>query len=129
VLGGTALLIGLVSVATQMLILRRLGGSAPKTDTPGAPAAMSPARSVILWTSVLFVIVLTIGTFAIGGAINGAIGLVEGGPVLGELSSLGLSAVGLGVATLGTIYLLYRLDLVNGSIRRHVKFLEAGWKD
>ena len=129
VLGGTALLIGLASVASQKLILRRLSGSVPEANSSGTPAPTSPTRSALLWTSGLFVIVLTVGTFAIGGAINGAIGLIEGEPLFVGLLSLGLSATGLAVAVLGTICLLYRLDLVNGSIKRHVRFLEAGWKN
>ena len=128
VLGGTALLVAAVSVATYRIVFRRLGRVAPPTNASADPAASRSIRSVSLRGAGLFVGLLTLGTFSIGGAIDGVVGLVETGATLVQILSIGISLVGLGVAVLGTIYLLYRLDLVSGSIRRHVRFLEAGWE-
>jgi cytochrome b6 len=123
VLGGTALLIALASVATQRL----LSWGLTKAGVPRSPAPSAAVRSAG-WLSLraagLFVVLLTIGTFAIGGMINGAVGLIGGGPMSGGLWSLGLSSVGLGLAVVGTMYLLYRLDLGSGSIKRRIRALE-----
>ena len=53
------------------------------------------------------------------------------------MATLGITAAGLislsgylaavGLVVLGTIYLLYRLDLANGSIKTKVSVLQVGW--
>ncbi len=55
------------------------------------------------------------------------------------MASLGITAAGLinlvaylaavGLVVLGTVYLIYRLDLANGSIKTRVAALQVGWKD
>ena len=75
-----------------------------------------------------FVALLTLGTFGIGGSINGAVQLISQGTSLSILSFLSLSLAELSVAIAGTVYLLYRLDLGTGSIKRRVKAFEVGWK-
>jgi hypothetical protein len=45
------------------------------------------------------------------------------------LDSLGASLALISVAVAGTAYLVYRLDLSTGSIKRRVRALEVGWKE
>ncbi len=132
-LGGTALLVALVSAGMYRVIFRGLpkgttqaGGT---TTTPtGAPYATRAFNSAALWTASSFVVLLTLGTFGIGGALSSSVQLIVQGASFSILSSLAVSLAELSIAVAGTVYLLYRLDLGTGSIRRRVKAFEVGWK-
>ncbi len=125
VLGGTALLIAVASAVMYRVLFRGLSKGAPP-----APSLTSPSlRSAMLWTSASFVFLLGLGALAIGSCFDSVAGLVSGGVTSGGLESLALSLFGLSIAVVGTIYLLYRLDLGGGSIKRRVKALEVGWKN
>jgi hypothetical protein len=97
-------------------------------SSPGAPYATRSFNAASLWTATSFVALLTLGTFGIGGSISSAVQLISQGTRLSTLWSLSLSFAELSVAVVGTVYLLYRLDLGTGSIRRRVKAFEVGWK-
>lgn len=82
-----------------------------------------------MWTAGSFVALLALGTVSMSGAVNDVVALAAGGSSSSLLAGLALSLGGLCVALAGTVYLLYRLDLYGGAIRRRVKALELGWKE
>ena len=132
-LGGAALAVALVSTAAYKVVFRGLTTRGTPT-VGGEHAAASASRATrtlnraMLWTSSSFVFILALGAFGIGGSISAAVQLVLQGANFSTLSSLGLGLSELSLSVLSTIYLLYRLDLGTGSIKRRVRFLEIGWK-
>jgi cytochrome b6 len=130
VLGGTALLVALVSLATYRIIFRNLGRGAGNLTGASAPApyASRSFNTASLWTAGSFVLLLALGTFGISGLISSAVTVLAVGLQSGTLVSLAAASCELAAAILGTIYLLYRLDLGTGSIRRRVTAFEVGWK-
>jgi cytochrome b6 len=124
VLGGTALIVAVVFVVVYRVMFARLSGKL----SSGAQSTMS-FKSAQLWTAAIFTLLLVGGALAISGSITGA----------AEMASLGITAAGLinlvaylaavGLVVLGTVYLIYRLDLANGSIKTRVAALQVGWKD
>lgn len=131
VLGGTALLVAIGSVVTYRFVFgvtRKLSGTA----LPAAPAGSralpnQPARTSTLWTAGSFVFLLTLGAFSLGAAFNGFAGLTVFGLSGSLLLSSLLGLTGLAAAAAGACFLLYRLDLPNGRIRRRVRLFERGW--
>jgi quinol-cytochrome oxidoreductase complex cytochrome b subunit len=133
VLGGTAIIVAFVSAGAYKLIFRKMPvGTNPSGAQPpaagGAPYATRSFNTASLWTASSFVCLLVLGTFGISGAITGAGQLIMQGSSLSLLWSLALSLLGLSVAVAGTVYLLYRLDLGTGMIKRRVRALEVGWR-
>lgn len=132
VLGGIAILVTLGSVVLYRLLGRasvvaKKTGAAPKQIPSPTTAPLS--RSATLWTTGTFAALLGLGTLAIGGSINSAVTLVVAGLSLPVVESFLLSLAGLSVAVCGIVYLLYRLELNSGSLKRHVRVLEVGWKN
>jgi len=134
VLGGTALLVTLASVGAYRLVF---GGISKITQAPppsGGPLANTPSvqtrlRSASLWTAGSFVGLLVLGTFGISGAIGAlasmlAVGMISSALLFSLVASLVLISVTVG----GTAYLLYRLDLSTGAIKKRVRAFEVGWK-
>jgi quinol-cytochrome oxidoreductase complex cytochrome b subunit len=140
VLGGTALLIALVSAGTYRLVFRRLPGAGSlRTPSPGVPARADETgpgrqdpnaslRSAGLWTAGTFVVLLGISVYFIGGSFAAMAQMMAGGPSASALFSLGTSIVGLSLTALASAYLLYRLDLGSGMIKRRVRAFEVGWR-
>jgi quinol-cytochrome oxidoreductase complex cytochrome b subunit len=136
VLGGTALLVTLGSVVAYKAVfggLRSLaesvgpnGSHVAHASSPVSPKSVS-SRSAALLTSGIFVCLLVAGAFFIGGTINGVIALRLG--AFAALQSLAISLAGLSFTVVTTMFLLYRLDLGSGSIRRRVRAFELGWKE
>jgi len=133
VLGGTALLVTMGSVVAYKAVFGGLRSIA-KGRVPGAPtqpSSVSPksvsSRSAAIWTSGIFVCLLVAGAYFIGDSISGVVALRLGGS--GALLSLAVSIVGLSLTVVGTTFLLYRLDLGSGSIRRRIRVFELGWKE
>ena len=89
--------------------------------------AISPGSAAI-WTSVTFVGVLVAGTYFIGETINGLVSVALSGSTLSNLEALAASSIGLVLSVIAVLFLIYRLDLGSGSIRRRVKAFEVGWK-
>jgi quinol-cytochrome oxidoreductase complex cytochrome b subunit len=92
---------------------------------------MSPStslRSAQAWTCLAFVVLVGLGAMAIGGSLNAAVQLILGGASMIGIMRLGLSMLSLAVVVAGTIFLLYRLDLGTGFIKRRVRLLEVGWE-
>jgi len=54
--------------------------------------------------------------------------MIAEGPSGSALFSLGTSIAGLSLAALASAYLLYRLDLGSGMIKRRVRAFEVGWR-
>ena len=134
VLGGTALLVTLMSVVAYKTVfgglrgLAKIRGGAERPATQGlSPVAPKPvsSRSAALWTSGLFVCLLVAGAFFIGGAINGVVAMGLG--TSGALEHFVVALAGLSLTAVGAMLLLYRLDLGSGSIRRRVRAFELGW--
>jgi len=130
VLGGTALVVALVSAGAFRLIFRGLPKVAGSSDgkSPTAPYATRSFNYATLWTASSFIALLTLGTFGISGFVIAAGQLMVQGASLSVFSSFVVSIVELSIAAVGTSYLLYRLDLGTGSIKRRVKAFEVGWK-
>lgn len=125
VLGGTAVAVAAISLVVHRLIFRRLVTSS--ADARKAFATPS-VRWASAWTAGSFAFLMALGALCIGGLVNSVTGalLGESARVLGTLL---LSAAGLGITLLGTLYLLYRLDLGTGKIRRRIKAFEVGWRE
>ena len=126
VLGGTALAVSLSSAFIHRLVFRRF-----VTRSVGAKkASLSPSiASASAWTSGSFALLLAMGALSIAGIVNALTEGMAGGFAAIPIWSLLASVCGLSLVGLGVVYLLYRLDLGTGAIKRHVKALEVGWKD
>lgn len=120
ILGGSALVISLFSAFVYRLVFRRV--------QLGASVAMTPVGRAQAWSGGLFALLVASGSLAIGGAINSLVGIGYGGITLSNATVLFGSLVILSVVVVGTVYLLYRLDLATGSIRRRIRRLEVGWE-
>jgi quinol-cytochrome oxidoreductase complex cytochrome b subunit len=132
VLGGTALLVTIGSVLTYRLVFgatKRLSGTALPSPPAGSRAQLDPtSRSGPLWTAGSFVLLLTLGAIGIGEAFNGLTGLTVLGLTTPLFLSLVLGLAGIATSALGACFLLYRLDLPTGRIRRRVRAFERGWQ-
>jgi ubiquinol-cytochrome c reductase cytochrome b subunit len=124
VLGGIAILVAGVSLGMYRLIFGRVLRGVPVTKViPG------PVRSKIAWTSVSFVVILITGSLSIGTLINSVVNLALGGFGIALLEQLILSLFFLSCSSIAAVYLLYRLDLGTGRIRRRIKAFEVGWRN
>jgi quinol-cytochrome oxidoreductase complex cytochrome b subunit len=128
VLGGTALAVCIVSFNAYRLLDRSTTNEAP-TAPPSSPLSeASRIHSASVWASAFFVAVLGLGAFSIGGLINSVVVMITFGISVLELVALASSLGALAVAVLGACFLLYRLDLGRGRIKRTVKMFEVGWR-
>jgi len=57
------------------------------------------------------------------------VGVSVGGPSPWSLGNFAVSAATLSLIILGTVDLLYRLDLGTGAIKRRVRVFELGWRE
>jgi quinol-cytochrome oxidoreductase complex cytochrome b subunit len=85
-------------------------------------------RSAQAWTCTAFVLLVGLGAMTIGGSLDSAVRIIRGGMTVSNLESFIASILGLGGVVLGTIYLLYRLDLGTGSIKKRIRLFEIGWE-
>jgi quinol-cytochrome oxidoreductase complex cytochrome b subunit len=136
VLGGTALLVTLGSVVAYKAVFGGLRGFAKGRARGGASASQMPSSvaprpvssgSAAIWTSGIFICILVAGAFFIGSSINGVVALRLG--AAGALQSLMVSLACLSLIVVGAMFLLYRLDLGTGSVRRRIRAFELGWSD
>jgi len=133
VLGGTALLVTLCSLVAYKLVfggLRRLARGKSTNDGLASkpPMGATPAspRAAAAWIAGMFVGLLVAGAFFTGNSIADVVALGLGAST--ALPSLAISLTGLALVVVGTMFLIYRLDLATGSIRRRVRVFELGWK-
>jgi len=129
VLGGTALVVSLISLSSYRLLPGR-----PARETPIALSAppqpgSGQVHSASAWTSGIFVAVLGAGALSIGGSINSIVLMATYGISVGEVATLAISLIALSAAVVGSSFLLYRLDLGRGRIKRRVKAFEVGWRE
>ena len=132
VLGGTALLVALGSVVAYRVVFgatRKLSGA----SLPAMPAASralinQSVRTTSLWTAGSFVFLLILGAISLGSAFSGLTGLAVLGASGPLLTSFLFGMAGLAAAVVGTCFLVYRLDLPTGRIRRRVRAFERGWR-
>ena len=124
VLGGTALIVALVFVGVYKVMFSRLGSKA----SSGAQSAPTMKRSQI-WTAAAFTLLLVGGSLAISGSVTEASQLATMGMTTAILGGFAAYLAAVGLVVLGTIYLLYRLDLANGSIKTKVRAFEVGWRN
>jgi ubiquinol-cytochrome c reductase cytochrome b subunit len=122
VLGGTAVIVAVVFVGVYRVLFSRLRGKIPSS----AQTASSMRRAQI-WTAAAFTLLLVGGSLAISGSVTEAAQMATIGITMAGLINLVAYLAAVGVVVLGTIYLLYRLDLANGSIKTKVHVFEVGW--
>ena len=127
VLGGTALLVATVSSVTYRLLFHGFPRGAP-SSAEGSLGTGKAIRSASMWTTACFVFLLVGGTLTVSSSINAIVQLILEGPSVARVSSLALSLIGLSVSVVATMYLLYRLDLRRGGIKRRIGIFEVGWK-
>jgi quinol-cytochrome oxidoreductase complex cytochrome b subunit len=120
VLGGTALLIAAISVVIYRLFFRRWASGIASSGKVSTPAS---ARSASMWAAGSFVLLLAVGTFAIGSTINALMEMIVRGPAVTSLPSLLLPLTELSLAVVGTMYVLHRLDLGSESIKQRIAAL------
>jgi quinol-cytochrome oxidoreductase complex cytochrome b subunit len=123
ILGGVALAVAGGTFLLHDLLYRR-AKSKMLTGTPSVAL-----RSAQAWTCMAFVLLVGLGAMTIGWSLDASVRIVLGGVTLSNLGMLFLSILGLGVVVLSSIFLLYRLDLGTGSIKKRVRLLEIGWEN
>ncbi len=122
VLGGIAIAVVGGTLLLHDLLYRK-ARSAMLTKSPS-----SSLRSAQAWTCLAFVVLVGVGALATGESLNAAVQLILGGVSIPGLASLAVSLLGLAAVVFGTMFLIYRLDLGTGFIKRRVRFLEIGWE-
>ncbi len=130
VLGGTALMVSLISLTAYGVLRgkRQESTQTPKVSSPSQPRASS-AHTASVWASAMFVVLLGVGTLSIGSSINSLVLMTTFGSTDTQLAVLVFSLVVLAVSVAGACFLLYRLDLGRGRIKRRVRAFEVGWKE
>lgn len=129
VLGGTALLVGLISLSAYRLLPRRSAQEAPSGANAPSQPGVGRVHSASVWTSCIFVAVLGLGALAIGSSINSIVIMGMFGISAAQVATLAFSLVALAAVVVGAAFLLYRLDLGRGRIKKRVKAFEVGWKE
>ena len=91
------------------------------------PSSLIPKTEA--WTGVAFTVLVGAGALAIGSTLNQIVSLTVGGPTFSGIGGLAGSLFAMGLVVLATAFLIYRLDLRTGTVKRRVAFLEVGWKN
>ncbi len=124
VLGGVALLVAVAFVVLYKLMFwrltRKLSGAVPA----GTTTTLQKAQ---IWTAAFFTGLLVGGALAISASLTSVVQLATQGMTGLGLLELAGSLAAVGLVVLGTVYLIYRLDLANGTIKTRVPALEVGW--
>jgi quinol-cytochrome oxidoreductase complex cytochrome b subunit len=123
VVGGTGLAVIVISLMAYRLTFGRFRKGPNKSAEPQVQKVESAGTTV----AAAFAFLVGAGAFAMGSTINALIGLLVGGPTILSVGYLVASGAILSLITFGVVYLLYRIDLSTGAVRRRVKYLEAGW--
>ena len=113
VLGGTAILVGIVSLVFYRSMSRRLAKAIGKTQG-------------VLPTATGFVVLLAAGSIGIGWSFNSMVRVVAMGANSLNLLQLGLSLTVLVVTIPLTVLFLYRIELAGGSLKRRIRLFHAG---
>jgi quinol-cytochrome oxidoreductase complex cytochrome b subunit len=118
VLGGTALIIALVSLALYRLLYSRV-----KDRLPTGPAAA--LRSTEILTGLRFAFLVGAGALGIGLSLDAIVKLWILGLSFGLIEYLISSLLLLSLVILGTLFFMYRLELRSGSTKRRIRIFEA----
>jgi quinol-cytochrome oxidoreductase complex cytochrome b subunit len=123
VLGGIAIAV----VGGTLLLHDLLYRKARTSMLTGSPS--TSLRAAQAWTCIAFVALVGLGALTIGGSLNAAVQIIIAGVSVSALVDLLVSILGLAGVVLGTIFLIYRLDLGTGFIKRRVRMLEVAWEN
>ena len=122
VIGGTALLIAVGSLLTYRMLYSRA-----KDKLVTAPSSLIPKTEI--WTGVAFTTLVAAGALFIGTTLNQIVSLAIGGLTFWGVAELAASLGAMGLVVFATAFLIYRLDLRTGTIRRRVALMEVGWNN
>jgi hypothetical protein len=122
VLGGTALLVVLAVLGASRVLRPRI----PSSPGPSGEGAVRSAQARI---GLVMTGILGLGALSIGLSVDSVVQIALQGISGFELARLAVSLLGLAVSAFLTIYLIYRLHLGAGGLKRRVGFLDAGWEN
>jgi len=114
VIGGTALIIALVSFGAYWVLFSRIKRQA--SSRPQAPTKFATLFS--------FGALATGGAFAIGNTMNTTVNIIVQGLDWWKALLLTSSVIMLAFVILASALLIYRIELPNGSLSRRIRFLE-----
>lgn len=135
VLGGIAVLIAICSALIYKLLHRmtygrKKGLTIQEPIVAGPQAKSSPlSKSAALWTAGIFAVVLGLATFSIGSMINSLVLVVMGGASSTLVETLILSMMGVVISVIAISFLIYRLELNSGMLKRRIRAFEIGWRN
>lgn len=122
VLGGIAIAVVGGTFVLHDLLYRKARSAMP------SKSPSTSLRSAQAWTCLAFVLLVAFGAMTIGGSLNAVVQILLAGISLPLVGSLLISIFGLAVVVFGTMFLLYRLDLGTGLLKKRVRVLEVGWE-
>lgn len=136
ILGGIALLISIGSVIMYRLLTGAAMRRSMGVSKSVSPTARTPTRgfqpvtkSAAIWTAGSFALVISIATFSIGSTVNAVVSMFLNGINASGLINLVLSATGVAISGVMIVYLLYRLELNSGNLKRRIRAFEVGWRE
>jgi len=120
VLGGTAVLVGALSLGTYSILRGRgkHGGLAIKSNLK--------TTSFLFRTGATLICLIAAGSFSIGASLNASVNLTLNGGTMWSILWLAVSLILLGAAVLCATVFIYRLELKSGSLKRRVQLFELG---
>lgn len=125
VLGGMALAIVIITLMSYRLLFGRVTDKLRSGATPREPTE----KKAGMWLAGSLVLLLGLGTLATGSTIGALASLASVGVTAWTVADLVASAIVLTLVSFAMIFLLYRMDLGSGAIKKRVRGLEAGWKE
>ncbi|MDG6902585.1 MAG: cytochrome bc complex cytochrome b subunit [Nitrososphaerota archaeon] len=122
VVGGIALLIVAGSALIYGTMYRRAKGRLATARSDEIPR--TELRSGLAFSGLV-----AAGAFSMGLLVNSVVGVALGDYSTASIVTVAGSAALLALDLLATAFVIYRLDLRTGTIRRRVKALEFGWRE
>ena len=116
VLGGTALIIGVLSLAAFRVFARRQETLGPRSITAGKSNAF-----LIL---AIFATVVSVGALAIGTSLSSFVEILVDGANLLSIATLIMGLSGLAIAIFASLFLLYISDRSTGRLRKRLTLFE-----
>jgi len=116
VLGGTALVIGVISLLAFRLSARR-------PETVGSPKITGGKLNAFVMTAA-FAIVVSTGGLAIGSCLSSFVYIILNGEDLVSVATLGVALSALAVTIIASIFLLYISERTTGRLRRRLTLFE-----
>ena len=119
VLGGTAILIGAISLTFLRFFKSRGNGSFLKT---------TPRNSGALSSAAVFVLIVSLGALMIGTSLSSIVQIILDGATYANVSILIGAGIGLSLTLMGSATFLYRLESRSGRVVKSISFLERMMK-